>query len=76
MSEQAKVTSLDALDGLCRRRGWHRLAGLHCYDLYGGADPVSRLFDVPSSLGTQVVFDQSVFVKNAIETLLHEGAIG
>jgi multidrug efflux pump subunit AcrB len=37
---------------------------------------VSRLFDVPANLGTQVVFDQSVFVKNAIETLLHEGAIG
>ena len=42
----------------------------------GVKDAVSRLFDVPSSLGTQVVFDQSVFVKNAIETLLHEGAIG
>jgi multidrug efflux pump subunit AcrB len=37
---------------------------------------VSRLFDVPATLGTQVVFDQSLFVKNAITTLLHEGAIG
>ena len=37
---------------------------------------VARLFNVPSGLGTQVVFDQSQFVKNAIETLLHEGAIG
>jgi len=37
---------------------------------------VSRLFDVPENLGTQVVFDQSVFVKNAIKTLIHEGAIG
>ena len=37
---------------------------------------VSRLFDVPQNLSTRVVFDQSVFVKNAIETLLHEGAIG
>ena len=37
---------------------------------------VSRLFDVPANLGTQVVFDQSLFVKNAIDTLLHEGAIG
>jgi multidrug efflux pump subunit AcrB len=37
---------------------------------------VSRLFNVPAGLGTQVVFDQSQFVKNAIETLLHEGAIG
>src|SRR5688572_18750060 len=42
----------------------------------GVKDAVSRLFDVPSGLGTQVVFDQSIFVKNAIETLLHEGAIG
>src|SRR5271168_1339544 len=35
-----------------------------------------HLFDVPKSLITHVVFDQSVFVKQAIETLLHEGAIG
>jgi multidrug efflux pump subunit AcrB len=42
----------------------------------GVKEAVSRLFDVPASLGTQVVFDQSMFVKNAIETLLHEGAIG
>lgn len=42
----------------------------------GVKDAVSRLFNVPSSLGTQVVFDQSQFVKNAIETLIHEGAIG
>jgi hydrophobic/amphiphilic exporter-1 (mainly G- bacteria), HAE1 family len=37
---------------------------------------VSRLLDVPQRLATSVVFDQSVFVKNAIETLIHEGAIG
>ncbi len=37
---------------------------------------VAKLFDVPANLSTKVVFDQSVFVKNAIETLLHEGAIG
>jgi multidrug efflux pump subunit AcrB len=42
----------------------------------GVKEAVSRLFDVPTNLGTQVVFDQSMFVKNAIETLLHEGAIG
>jgi multidrug efflux pump subunit AcrB len=35
-----------------------------------------KLFDVPKSLQTKVVFDQSVFVKTAIETLFHEGAIG
>ncbi len=37
---------------------------------------VSELLDVPSQLSTNVVFDQSLFVKRAIETLLHEGAIG
>ena len=42
----------------------------------GIKDAVTRLFDVPKELVTHVVFDQSVFVKTAIETLLHEGAIG
>ena len=37
---------------------------------------VAHLFDVPKQLITQVVFDQSVFVRTAIETLVHEGAIG
>jgi len=37
---------------------------------------LGNLFDVPKALVTRVVFDQSVFVKTAIETLLHEGAIG
>jgi multidrug efflux pump subunit AcrB len=37
---------------------------------------LQHLFDVPPQLKTEVVFDQSIFVKNAIETLLHEGAIG
>ena len=31
---------------------------------------------MPKSLVTSVIFDQSVFVKTAIENLLHEGAIG
>jgi hydrophobic/amphiphilic exporter-1 (mainly G- bacteria), HAE1 family len=37
---------------------------------------VSKLLDVPRRLVTEVVFDQSVFVRTAIETLVHEGAIG
>ncbi len=37
---------------------------------------VSHLLDVPKNLVTQVVFDQSVFVRTAIETLVHEGTIG
>jgi multidrug efflux pump subunit AcrB len=37
---------------------------------------LQHLFDVPKELVTKVVFDQSAFVKTAIDTLLHEGAIG
>jgi len=37
---------------------------------------LKKLYDVPSSLKTDVVFDQSRFVKTAIETLLHEGGVG
>lgn len=37
---------------------------------------VSKLLYVPKKLITEVVFDQSVFVRTAIETLVHEGAIG
>jgi multidrug efflux pump subunit AcrB len=37
---------------------------------------ISHLFDVPEQLVTKVVFDQSVFVRNAIDNLIHEGAIG
>jgi multidrug efflux pump subunit AcrB len=37
---------------------------------------VAHLLDVPKRLVTEVVFDQSVFVRTAIETLIHEGAIG
>ena len=37
---------------------------------------VKHLFDVPAAMKTEVVFDQSRFVRTAIETLLHEGGIG
>jgi multidrug efflux pump subunit AcrB len=37
---------------------------------------VGKLVDVPSQLVANVVFDQSLFVKRAIETLLREGGIG
>ena len=42
----------------------------------GIRDALSRLVDVPKQLIAKVVFDQSAFVKVAIENLLHEGAIG
>jgi multidrug efflux pump subunit AcrB len=35
-----------------------------------------HLVDVPPEMRTTVVFDQSRFVRTAIETLLHEGGIG
>jgi multidrug efflux pump subunit AcrB len=35
-----------------------------------------HLFDVPRQLAANVVFDQSVFVKEALNTVLHEGVIG
>jgi multidrug efflux pump subunit AcrB len=37
---------------------------------------VGHLLNVPKQLVTKVVFDQSVFVRTAIENLIHEGAIG
>ena len=37
---------------------------------------VTHLVDVPPAMKTAVVFDQSRFVRTAIETLLHEGGIG
>jgi multidrug efflux pump subunit AcrB len=42
----------------------------------GVRQTVSHLVDVPSAMRTGVVFDQSRFVRTAIETLLHEGGIG
>jgi hydrophobic/amphiphilic exporter-1 (mainly G- bacteria), HAE1 family len=37
---------------------------------------IKTLRDIPSQLKTSVVFDQSVFVKQAITTVLHEAGIG
>jgi len=36
----------------------------------------SHLFDLPAQLRTSIAFDQSVFVKQALNTVLHEGLIG
>ena len=36
----------------------------------------AHLFDLPSQLKTSIVFDQSVFVKQALKTVLNEGMIG
>jgi HAE1 family hydrophobic/amphiphilic exporter-1 len=42
----------------------------------GVKEAIAKLVDVPKQLIAKVVFDQSVFVRMAIENLLHEGAIG
>src|ERR1043166_1838311 len=42
----------------------------------GVKQAVANLVDTPPELVPRVVFDQSVFVKNAITNLLHEGGIG
>jgi multidrug efflux pump subunit AcrB len=42
----------------------------------GVKDAITKLLDVPRQLLSSVVFDQSQFVRTAIETLLHEGAVG
>src|ERR1041384_5631532 len=42
----------------------------------GVRNVVRHLADVPKNLATNVLFDQSRFVKTAIRTLLDEGAIG
>jgi len=42
----------------------------------GVREKLQHLFDVPASLVSRVVFDQSQFVKTAVRTLLDEGGIG
>ena len=42
----------------------------------GMREALKKLVDVPKALSSRVVFDQSKFVKTAIETLLDEGGIG
>src|SRR6202789_137694 len=42
----------------------------------GVRDLLKHLVDIPAAMHETVVFDQSRFVKTAIETLLHEGGVG
>ena len=42
----------------------------------GIRDLLGKLYDIPKQLVRTVVFDQSVYVKEALETVLHEGLIG
>jgi len=51
----ADCGSYGALDELCARYGVRRLPGLHCYDVFGGADRVAAMFDAEP--GTYVLTD-------------------
>ncbi len=37
---------------------------------------IKHLYDIPKQMKTSIVFDQSVYVKEAIHTVLHEGFLG
>jgi multidrug efflux pump subunit AcrB len=37
---------------------------------------IKHLYDIPKQLVTDIAFDQSVYVKEALKTVLHEGLIG
>jgi len=42
----------------------------------GLRDLTKHLYDIPKQMQTSIVFDQSVYVKEAIHTVLHEGFLG
>jgi len=61
-----------ALDEVCERRGLVRLPGLHCYDVYGGADRLREMFEADP--GTYVLtdflvrsFDRSVIAELGLD---------
>ncbi len=61
-----------ALDELCARYGVRRLPGLHCYDVFAGADRVAAMFDAEP--GTYVLtdfllrsFDRSVLAELGLD---------
>jgi hydrophobic/amphiphilic exporter-1 (mainly G- bacteria), HAE1 family len=42
----------------------------------GVRELIKHLYDIPKQMATSIVFDQSVYVKEAIDTVLHEGILG
>ena len=61
-----------ALDELCARYGVRRLPGLHCYDVFGGADRIAAMFGAEP--GTYVLtdfllrsFDRSVLAELGLD---------
>ena len=68
----ADCGSYGALDELCERLDLRRLPGLHCYDVFGGADRVAAMFDAEP--GTYVLtdfllrsFDRSVLAELGLD---------
>lgn len=57
-----------ALDDVCARHGVRRLEGLHCYDVYGGADRMRAMFD--KQAGTYVLTD--FLVRSFRRTVIQE----
>ena len=57
-----------ALDEVCARRGWARLPGLHCYDLYASPEGVTRLLE--DDAGTYLLTD--FLVRSFDRTVLTE----
>lgn len=57
-----------ALDEVCRELGLERLPGLHCYDVYAGAERLERFFD--EQPGTYLLTD--FLVRSFARTVLTE----
>jgi hypothetical protein len=57
-----------ALDEVCTRHGVRRLEGLHCYDVYGGADRMRSMFE--QQPGTYVLTD--FLVRSFRRTVVQE----
>ena len=68
----ADCGSYGALDELCARYGVRRLPGLHCYDVFGGADRIAAMFEAEP--GSYVLtdfllrsFDRSVLAELGLD---------
>jgi hypothetical protein len=68
----ADCGSYGALDDLCARYGVRRLPGLHCYDVFAGADRIAAMFGAEP--GTYVLtdfllrsFDRSVLAELGLD---------
>ena len=57
-----------ALDEVCERQDMRRLAGLHCYDVFGGAERIAKYFE--DQPGTYVLTD--FLVKSFIRSVVVE----